>query len=111
MIAEAPLHLLRRLEVAVGEALAAEAEIVDRAFVADRGDDVLEHSFVGRIVEHVAGGEGPDAVAFRHGVESVEPGRIARPAAVGEGEMGAVAEHLPHLGERGFGGGVGFVGD
>ena len=69
----------------VGEALAAEAELVDRAFVADRGDDVLQEPLVGGIVEDVAGGEAADAVAPRHCVERMQPGRIARPAAMGEG--------------------------
>ena len=48
IVAEAPRHLLRRLQMPVGTALAAEAEFVDRAFLADRGDDVLQHAPVGR---------------------------------------------------------------
>ena len=78
---EAPLHLLRALEIAVGEALAAEAEFVDRDMLADRGDHVLEHALVGAVVEDVAGGEARrlhalDALARRYGVRSLATGDV-----------------------------------
>ena len=86
---EAALHLLRGLEIAVGEALAAEAELVDGAMFADRGHHVLEHALVGAVVEHVAGGEGAQAMAAGERVQRVQPPRLARAAAVGEREMAA----------------------
>ncbi len=47
IVAKAPGHLLGRFEMPVGAALAAEAELVDRAFLADRSDDVLQHAAIG----------------------------------------------------------------
>ena len=86
--------------MAVGEALAAEAEFVDGDMLADRGDDVVEHALVGPVVEDVAGGEAPEAVAAGERIERMEPLRLARAAAMGEREMAAVAENVGHLGER-----------
>ena len=99
----------RALEEAVGEALAAEAELVDRDMLADRGDDVLEHALVGAVVEDVAGGEGAHAITAGERIQRMEPFRLARAAAVGEGEMGAGPENVGHLGKRGLGDPVGLV--
>ena len=107
---EAALHLLGRLEIAVGEALAAEAQFVDRAMFADRGDDVVQHALVGAVVEHVAGGKAPEAVAAGERVERVQALRLAGPAAVGEGEMAARPENIGHLGKRDVGHPVRLVG-
>ena len=52
--AEQALHLGRRLDVAVGEALAAITKLVDRAFLPDAGDDILQQAPVGHVIEDVA---------------------------------------------------------
>ena len=78
--------------------------------LADRGDDVVEHALVGAVVEDVAGGEGAHAMIAGERIERMEPVRLAGTAAVGEGEMGAAAENVRQLGERGLGDRVGFVG-
>ena len=79
---EQPRHLGGALQMPVGMALAAEAEFVDRAFLADRGDDVLQHPPVGRMVEDVAGRQRRDARRARHPVEPVDP-QPRRPAGAG----------------------------
>jgi hypothetical protein len=101
MVAEQPLHLLRALEAPVGEALAPEAQFVDRAFLADRGDHVLQHALVGTMVEDVPGGEAAHAEPPRHRVQRVEPRRVARAAAQGVDEGSAVAPNVGGVGQRG----------
>jgi hypothetical protein len=58
---EAPLHLGRGFEMPVGVPLAPVAERVDRAFLADRGDDVLQQPRLGGVVEDVADRHRADA--------------------------------------------------
>ena len=108
---EAALHLLGRLQIAVGEALAAEAELVDRDMLANRGDHVLQHAFVGAVVEDVAGGEAAQAVTAGERIERMEALRLARAAAMGEREMGAGPENVGHLRERHVGRPVRLVGN
>ena len=55
-----PADLVRGFQVAVGEALAPEAGVVDRAALADAGEDVLQDAAAGGVVEHVAGHDGGD---------------------------------------------------
>ena len=59
--AEEPVHLLRRLEEAIGMALAPFAERVDRHVVPDAGDHILQHAAVRLVEEHVVGDDRRDA--------------------------------------------------
>ena len=77
-VPEPPLHLLRAFEIAVGKALAAKAELVDRDMLADRGDDVVKHALVRAVVEDIAGGEAAEPVAAGERVERVQALQLAR---------------------------------
>ena len=57
MAFEQARHLLRRFEVPLGIGLQAQARVVDRAFLADAGEHVLQGTAMGRVIEHAAGGD------------------------------------------------------
>ena len=98
-------HFLGRLEVAVGKALALEAGGLDRAALADAGDDILQDAALGMVEQHVAGGDEGGAVAGAHLREAVEAGGVARPAADRAGKVGAapgVAGEPVELGGEAF---------
>ena len=87
--------------MAIGVAFAAETELVNRAFLADRGDDVLQHPAIGTVVEHIAGGERGEAVSVGglHRLGKAPP--FARAAPGGEADVAAFAEDVDGGGERG----------
>ena len=68
MALEEPRHLGRGLQEPIGEALAPEAGVIDRAALANAGHDVLEHPALGRVIEHVVRRDGRHA--SRTGVSS-----------------------------------------
>ena len=57
MAFEQARHLLRRLQVPLGIGLEAEARVVDRAFLADAGEHVLQGAAMRRVIEHGIGGD------------------------------------------------------
>ncbi len=110
---EAARHFGRAFEMAVGAAFAGMAERVDRAAMADRSDDVLQHPPLGHVIQHVARGERDQAEMPGVFVERVEPLRIAGAAMLRQAEMAARAEHIRHpaQGLVVFGKGFGEAGD
>ena len=89
---EQPRHLGRRLEVAVGEALAPEPGRVDGAALADAGEHVLEDAALRRVVEHVAGGNRRDPRHPRQVGEPAQPHRVPRPPPQAELEVAPPGE-------------------
>ena len=96
---KAPLHLGGGFEVPVGMALAPVAERVDRAFLADRGDDVLQQPRVRSMVEDVAERHRADARLPGERGKVVKAERIIGPAAEGEAAIAARAEGRAQFGE------------
>jgi len=96
MVAEASCHIPGRLQMPVGAALAAEAEFVDRASLADRGDHVLQHPLARRGVEHVAGRERGESEPACRFVEPVQSQRVARATMLGQADMTALPERVRH---------------
>ena len=92
--AEQPVHLLGRLEVAIGVALAPVAERVDGDVVADAGDDILQDAPAGLVEEHVVGDDRRHPQPRGEVRELVEPELVVRPAPQRERHVGAVAEGL-----------------
>ena len=92
MAGEEPCHLLGRLEMTVGEAVLAEAGIIDRAPFPDAGEHVLQDAPLGRMEQHVVGGDAPHPGRGREIGEALQPCRIAGPAAERQRQIGAVAE-------------------
>ena len=57
MAFEQARHLLGRFDMPLGIGLQAQARVVDRAFLADAGEHVLQGTAMGRVIEHAAGGD------------------------------------------------------
>ena len=55
---EQAVHLVRRLEISIGMALAPVAELVDGDAVADAGDDILQDAPARLVEQHVVGDDG-----------------------------------------------------
>jgi hypothetical protein len=55
----------RRLEVTIGMALAAVAEVIDHDLVADAGHDILQHAPARLVKHYVVGDDGGDAHLHR----------------------------------------------
>jgi len=91
---EAAFHLGRRLEMPVHEPLAAIAERLDRRLFANGGDDVLQRSGFGRVIEDVARCNGADTFRARHGRKVVKTDRIVRPPSERQGTMGQRTEGI-----------------
>ena len=108
---EEPRHLVGSLQVTVGVALAAEANIVDRGVLADAGHHVLQHALVGGGEQHVVRRHAAHPHGHRHVGEIVEAKRIARPPAQGQRHVGPVAEEVREVTELGGAPFVRFVGD
>jgi len=96
---EAPLHLGGGFQMPVGMPLAPVAQRVDRAFLADRGDDILQQPRLGSMVEDVAERHRADVRRPGERGEIVEPQRIVGPAAEGEAAIAARAEGRAQFGE------------
>lgn len=77
--------------------LATVAERVDRALLADRGDDVLQKPSLRGMEEDVAERYGPYACLPGKRCEIVQPQRIVGPAAKGEAAIAARAEGRAQL--------------
>ena len=75
---EQPRHLLRRLEVAVGVPLAAEAGLVDGDVVPDAGDDVLQDAPRRFMKQHVVGHYRRHAEPLRQAVQFVDAHLVVR---------------------------------
>ena len=92
--AEQPVHLLGRLQVAVGVAFAPVAERVDGDVVADAGDDILQDAPAGLVEEDVVGHDRRHPQPRGEVCELVEPELVVRPSPQRQRHVGAVAEGL-----------------
>ena len=109
--AEQPRHLLGRLQVAIGMALAAEAGVVDGAAMADAGDHVLQDAPRRHMEQHVVGDHGRHPRLGREIGQLVQPELVVRPAAQGQRQIAAIAEGLAQPAQLERAGVVGDVGD
>ena len=107
---EQALHLRSSLEVSVREPLAPGAQLIDRAFLADAGNDVLQQPAIGRMIEDIACRDGGDAGGGRQRRQVAQTDGIARAAADRQGHIGSVAEDAARSGERFLRHGIGAVG-
>ena len=89
---EEAVHLLRRLEVPVGVAFAAEAQFIDGAAITHAGHHVLQQSTFGVVEQHVVGDDGLDAGLGGEVGEIVQAQRIARPATQAKRQIGTGGE-------------------
>ena len=108
---EQPQHFRRGLQIAVGVAVALEADIVNRGPFADAGDDILQEAPLLVMEEHPVGDDRRDARRPRQLFKLMQPQRVSRPPAKGEGDMGVGPEDRRQLGELPRRGLVGVVGD
>ncbi|MNV40126.1 hypothetical protein D3C71_1317260 [compost metagenome] len=92
-----PVHFLRRLQEAVGMALAVEADIVDRRVIADTGDDVLHLPATRLMEEHVIGDHSLHFVPYGEVRQIMETQPIVRASAQAQAHVGAIAEDLRDL--------------
>src|SRR3546814_7320839 len=77
---KAPLHLRRRFQRAVHEALALEAQCINRRLLADRAQHVLQRSPFRSMMENVAHRHAAHAPILSQIVERAKPRKIAGPA-------------------------------
>ena len=110
MTGEQALYVVRRFEVAVDKALAAEAGVVNRAAVSDAGEDVLQDAALGRVVEHVAGGDRGDSFPCGEVGELLQAQCVVGAAVEGEREVGSAGEVGAEAGQVGLSSGIGCVG-
>jgi len=64
--AEEAVHLVGRLQMAIGVAFAAEAGLVDGAIVPDAGDDFLQDAPRRDMKQHIIGNDGWHICPCRH---------------------------------------------
>jgi hypothetical protein len=105
------VHLLGRLQVPVGVAFAAKAELVDGAAMTDTGQDVLQQASPGMVEEDVVGDDGRDTGLGREVGQIMQAQRVAGAAAQGQGEVGPIREDLAQFAQVGCGRFVGFIGN
>ncbi len=98
---EAPLHLVRRFEVAIHIALAPEPQPIDGGPLADGGHDILQRPGFGRMIENIAGSDTAHPRLPRHGVKPVQTGKVIRAPAEREGHIGAAAKDIAKTGKIG----------
>ncbi len=89
VLAEQPVHLRRRLQVPLARREPMEAQLLNGAFEADSGDDVVQRPALGRVVVHVVRGNQAYAGLRREGVEGVESSCVVAPEEHGAGEIAA----------------------
>ena len=106
IMAEQPLHLVRRLQVPLGIARQKEAGLGQRHMLADRGHHVLQPAPAGRVVEGVVGGQHRRAAARgqmrrpRHAA-LVEP-VMGRRDGQADGAAEGLAQPVQRVGEAGL---------
>src|SRR3546814_18045843 len=88
----APFHFGGRLQGAIHEGLAAEAERIDGGLLADRGQHILQRAALGRMLEDVAASNAPHPAIARQGVERAQPREVAGPTPERQRQIGLGAE-------------------
>jgi hypothetical protein len=86
---EEPRYFLRRFQVPLGIGLEFQPRLVDRAFLADAGEHVLQGAAVGRVIEHGAGGDEGKTHACRQLRQGLDAGAIIAAIRVTGGEVEA----------------------
>ncbi|MCY1171691.1 hypothetical protein D9M73_118120 [compost metagenome] len=107
---EKALHLRCCFQMAVGKALTALAQIIDRAFLADTGDDILQKSAVGCMIEDVVGSDRRHPRCGSHGGKIAKPDRVAWAPADRQCRIAAISKDAAHASKRGLGRGIGAIG-
>ena len=89
---EEPRHLLRRFEMPLGIGLELQPCVMDRAFLADAGENVLQGPAVACVIEHGAGGDEGKANARRQLRKRFDAGAVAAAIRMTGGEVEARPE-------------------
>jgi hypothetical protein len=101
--AEQAGHFGGRLQVALGVGLEPEAGVLERAGLADAGEDVEKGLAAGMMVAHRVGGDEGGGMARRQAGEAVEPGPVAAAIEhVGDEVQGRAVERAADMGEGGL---------
>jgi hypothetical protein len=92
---EEPVHFVRRLEKAIGMALAPTAEVIDRDIVADRRHHVVQDASAGFVEQYVVGHDSRHPHLRRQVRKLMKPELVIGPAAQRQRHIGSVTEDLP----------------
>ena len=87
MAGEEPGHLLRWLQVPLGIGFEFQPSVMDRAFLADAGEHVLQRPAVGGVIEHGTGGDEGKAHACRQLRKRGDAGSIVAAIDMSRGEI------------------------
>jgi len=97
IIGKESVHLLRRLQEAVGMALTVEADVIDCGVIADAGDNVLHLPAAGFMEEHIIGDDGLHFVPCGKVREIMKAQPVIRAPAQTQADIGAITEDLRDL--------------
>src|SRR6185312_16305771 len=92
MVAEQPLHLAARFQMALAIGGEAEAGLDDGAALADASDDVLQRPALAHVVEHVVGGDERQPGARGELRQAIKAFRIVATIEVLARDIGTIAE-------------------
>ena len=92
MAGEQAGHFLGRFEVTVGGVVAIVADLIDGAALADAGQHVGEHVPAGRVIQHIAGGDGGNAGGAGEVRFVVQANGVVGTALSGQREISAIGE-------------------
>ena len=100
---EEPRNFLRRFQVPLGIGLELQPSVMDRAFLADAGEHVLQGAAVACVIEHGAGGDEGKANARRQLRKRFDAGAVVAAIRVTGGEVKPCgAQRLLDAAELGF---------
>jgi hypothetical protein len=94
MAGEQQRHFLRRFEMPLGIGFELQSCLVDRAFLADTGEHVLQGAAVGGVIEHGAGGDEGKANARCELRQGFDAGAVIAAKGMTGGEVEPSAERL-----------------
>ena len=91
MAGEQPRHLLAGFEMPLGIGFEREPCLVDGAFLADRGEHVLERAAMRGVIEHGVGGDEGQAGSLRQLRQRLDAGAVVAAITMPRGEIEARA--------------------
>ena len=92
---EQAVHLFGRLQIPIGETLAAMTEFIDGDIVPDGGDEILHHLPVYRVEQNVIGDDRRNPGCGSEVRQLPEAELIVRPPSQCQRQIGAIPESLP----------------